>query len=323
MQIMAACAEVAARGMIGAARGPRRRTGLTVAAVKEGNALGPIERFFAGIAATLAATANPGAAVSPEQPPAAEIAAVAPTGPVPIPRPRPANSTDLRLTVANADTPAEPPAPPVPAPNPRGGEAIAALPPAGFTPISTAEAADACRLQLAGLAIDGVMQAPIQDGACGIAAPLEIHTVGLGQFAVALEPAALVDCSVAGALTRWLEEDVQPAAHSMLGQWVTGIRVAGSYACRGRNNDPTAQLSEHAFGNAIDVSAFRLQDGTWVDVQPFADDTEPAAQFLTAIRADACGPFTTVLGPGVDLHDDHFHLDLAARGAQGQTLYCP
>ena len=96
-----------------------------------------------------------------------------------------------------------------------------------------------------------------------------------------------------------------------------GIRVAAAYACRGRNNDPTAQLSEHAFGRAIDISAFQLADGTWLPVTPYntGADAEPTEDFLAQIRADACGPFTTVLGPGVALHDDHFHLDLAPRSA--------
>jgi hypothetical protein len=35
-------------------------------------------------------------------------------------------------------------------------------------------------------------------------------------------------------------------------------------------------------------------------------------KILAAVRAKACGPFGTVLGPGSDrFHSDHFHLDTA------------
>ena len=45
--------------------------------------------------------------------------------------------------------------------------------------------------------------------------------------------------------------------------------------------------------------------------------------FLKEVRKAACGPFTTVLGPGSDpYHSDHFHLDLAQRGKTGRGLYC-
>ncbi len=53
--------------------------------------------------------------------------------------------------------------------------------------------------------------------------------------------------------------------------------------------------------------------------------TAPDAKFLTEIRADACGPFRTVLGPGSDsYHSNHFHFDLAQRSKAGKRrgLYC-
>jgi hypothetical protein len=317
-----------------------------------------IERFFTGLAAAITAAFAPmGDAPRPAEP----IAVTIPAEPVPLPRQRPIaeapadDGAAAMMMWADAPPPAadaildrlampapvveegsagshppavaDAPAPPLPEPNPlaRGAE-IAALPPAGgFTPRPPLEHDAACLQQLAALPLAAALLAPIEDeNACGIATPLVVARIGLGEFAVALTPEALVDCSVAGALSAWLEEDVQPAARSILGQWVVGIRVAASYVCRGVNNAPDGTLSEHAFGHAIDIAAFQLADGTWIDVRPYdAAATEPAAEFLAAIRAEACGPFTTVLGPGVALHDDHFHLDLAARGESGRSLYCP
>ena len=71
---------------------------------------------------------------------------------------------------------------------------------------------------------------------------------------------------------------------------VTGLRIAASYACRGRNNDPNAQLSEHAYGNAIDISAFEVSGHGWIAVGHATGDDQ---KFLSAIRQSACGPFTT------------------------------
>jgi hypothetical protein len=168
----------------------------------------------------------------------------------------------------------------------------------------------------------------IQDGECGILAPIRLASIGSGETEVKLTPAATLDCRVGDALSRWLDEVVQPAATENLGGRVTAVRVAASYHCRTRDNIKGAPLSEHAFGNAIDISAFRVGEGKaakWIAVGPREDREAPDAKFLVTIRGEACGPFTTVLGPGSDVfHEEHFHLDLAARNKRGKSkgLYC-
>ncbi|MCB1487682.1 MAG: extensin family protein, partial [Bauldia sp.] len=98
-------------------------------------------------------------------------------------------------------------------------------------------------------------------------------------------------------------------------------RVAASYSCRTRNNVPGAKLSEHAHGNAIDISAFQVSGVGWVEVGKA--NTMGKRRFLAAVRKSACGPFTTVLGPGSDgYHEDHLHFDVIRRGKNGSSLYC-
>ncbi len=177
-----------------------------------------------------------------------------------------------------------------------------------------------CMTALASLHVEAVALPSIQDGACGIEAPLEVKRIGEGSSEVSLEPAATINCGVAGALADWLNSDVQPAAKQILGGRITGLRIAASYSCRGRNNVRGARLSEHSFGNALDIAAFEVDGKDWIVVEP--QPSERDGRFLTAIRQEACGPFTTVLGPGVAYHSDHFHLDLAARGRSGRSLYC-
>jgi len=201
---------------------------------------------------------------------------------------------------------------------------VAALP--GVTafvpaPAATRQHDNACLTQLAGLALVATVLPPVDDGTCGIATPVDVAQLGIGRNAVTLSPDATVDCSVVGALDAWMNEDVQEAANRLFGQRVTSLRIGSAYACRGVNNDPTAPLSEHAFGRAIDISAFQFADGTWLEVHAAAANT-PEAAFLGEVRVGACGPFRTVLGPGVAYHGDHFHLDLAERGRNGDALYC-
>lgn len=173
---------------------------------------------------------------------------------------------------------------------------------------------------LAALGIEAEPLAPIREGACGVAAPTAVAS--LGSSSVDFSTKAIVNCAVAGATAAWMDEDVQPAAKRYLGGRVTGLRIAASYVCRGRNNVKGAELSEHAFGNAVDISAVEVSGVGWIEVGKTKSPAQAA--FLREIRQDACGPFTTVLGPGVAYHDTHLHLDLAKRRTSGPSKgrYC-
>ncbi|MCG8447283.1 MAG: extensin family protein, partial [Hyphomicrobiales bacterium] len=91
---------------------------------------------------------------------------------------------------------------------------------------------------------------------------------------------------------------------------------------RGRNREAGAKLSEHAFGNAVDITGLRFSNGIDWSVSPLEEDDESgAAQFQRTVREVSCGLFKTVLGPGSDgFHDNHFHFDLAQR--RGGSTYC-
>ena len=87
-----------------------------------------------------------------------------------------------------------------------------------------------------------------------------------------------------------------PDAKTDLGSELTSINHASAYVCRPRNGG--LKLSEHAFGNAIDIASFGLADGRHIEVKAGAEEKQAA--FLDAVRKAACGPFKTVLGPGSD-----------------------
>jgi hypothetical protein len=159
-------------------------------------------------------------------------------------------------------------------------------------------------------------------GSCGLDRPLRVSALADGSVQIGGRPLTM-SCPVTAALERWVRESVQPAALQMYGVPVVEIRSMGTYNCRTRNNRAGARLSEHAFANAIDVSGFLLADGTTVSVLKDWRGSPAARAFLRTVHGGACGPFTTVLGPGSDgLHENHLHLDLARHNVQGTMRYC-
>jgi hypothetical protein len=162
---------------------------------------------------------------------------------------------------------------------------------------------------------------PIEDfsvgNGCGIRDGYTISAMGNVNFS---EPAK-VTCSVANTFNDWLQGSVQSRAQEAYGEPVVSVKIAASYACRPRNNVRGAKLSEHGMGNAIDVAGFTLESGREVTVLGDYYGDNQSRGFFRGVRADACGPFHTVLGPGSDAnHNDHLHLDLQKE--RGGGPYC-
>ncbi|MEM8537234.1 MAG: extensin family protein [Pseudomonadota bacterium] len=143
-------------------------------------------------------------------------------------------------------------------------------------------------------------------GACGIDSAVRVRAVA----GVTLSPRATIDCPTARALKTWVERGVLRAVGTE-GGGVASLRVVSDYACRTRNNQPGARLSEHAFGRAIDIAGIRLRNGTEMTLLTDWNSAADGAQLRQMWRA-ACGPFGTVLGPEANrFHRDHFHFDTA------------
>jgi hypothetical protein len=144
---------------------------------------------------------------------------------------------------------------------------------------------------------------------CGIANPVMVTEVAPG---VALEPPVTLRCEAALAAARWVADVALPLSAKLEGRGpLAAIDQGTSYLCRPRAD---GELSEHAFGNALDVMGFRFESGEPIPVQPRAGEGTLEEAFQRAVRAGACLDFTTVLGPGSDAdHADHLHLDVSAR----------
>ena len=157
-------------------------------------------------------------------------------------------------------------------------------------------------------------------GACGISYPFKVTALAGGS--VGLSSRGTLACPIIPNIDAWLNEVVQPAASLYFGAAVAEVK-SGSYSCRPRNNRSGAKLSEHAFGNALDVMGFRFADGREITVLQGWRGTPVEQEFLREVFVAACSYFTTVLGPGADAHhDNHFHLDLARHDPRGQRRVC-
>lgn len=170
---------------------------------------------------------------------------------------------------------------------------------------------DACLAALDDLGAAYERAEPIEDAEdpdCGIVNPLTVSEIAPG---VALEPPPTLRCEAALAAARWVADVVLPLSRKLEGRGrLVALDQGTAYLCRPRADGET---SEHAYGNALDVMAFRFETGDPIVVQPRADDGMLEEAFQTAVRGGACLDFTTVLGPGQPDHDDHLHLDIKER----------
>ncbi len=150
-----------------------------------------------------------------------------------------------------------------------------------------------------------VGRVPGKISACGIPDAVRVQSVS----GVRLSTGSLMDCTTAKALKTWVDKSVKPT-FKRRGP-VVEMQVAAHYACRTRNNQKGAKISEHGRGRAIDISAFTMSDGEVITVLNGWRHGN-TRDLLRKVHRGACGPFGTVLGPNSDrYHQDHFHFDTA------------
>ena len=234
----------------------------------------------------------------------------------PLPRPRPAllmpaAVAALRTVAANPAGFSAPLVSPVPVTRPE----FAPIPVAAALPAPGRRKEDG-RGSVCGIAaIKGEEIAPIRASVkgCGLADGVRVTSVS----GVRLSTPADIDCATAKALNGWVRDALLPAVGSA-GGGVSRLDVAASYVCRPRNNQKGNRISEHGKGHAVDISAIVLESGKAISVQRDWGRGQ-GGRILKKVRAAACGPFSTVLGPGSDrFHRDHLHVDTA----RGRGPYC-
>ncbi|MCY0095542.1 extensin family protein [Hoeflea ulvae] len=170
----------------------------------------------------------------------------------------------------------------------------------------------ACRQRLKRLGVTFRDVPAINSGkGCSIPYPVEVTELSGG---IEIKPAAKLNCQITDAFAQWVKNELAPAARVRYLSGVKSIRQLSSYSCRTMNSKRGAPMSEHAKGNAIDVGKITLDNGRGILVRQPGFFAFREKSLLNNIRADSCKYFTTVLGPGSDVHHkDHFHFDLRQR----------
>lgn len=177
------------------------------------------------------------------------------------------------------------------------------------------EGGAACRALLQQSGFDYAPLPRVGQGSC--AAPNRTILADDVVPGLVLRPAGVApSCAVGATLILWMRERVQPAAQRHFGQSVARLEHLGSYNCRSIGGGTGGTPSQHSTGNAIDIAAFILVDGTRVSL---IDDWRsapdgPRSRFLRDVRDGACELFATTLSPDYNAaHADHFHFDQAQR----------
>ncbi|MEQ1520902.1 MAG: extensin family protein [Aestuariivirga sp.] len=160
-----------------------------------------------------------------------------------------------------------------------------------------------------------IAAATVDYGKCSVQNPVNLRSVTIKGNTIDLPEAPLLNCKFALQFSKWLSESGAPILAAQMNSPVERISTGPGFECRGRNGDGSAKVSEHGYGNAVDISTFRLHNGKTLNV---ADST-----LLPGVRASACGYFTTVLGPGANAaHAAHFHFDMGVHGKTGNYRIC-
>jgi hypothetical protein len=176
----------------------------------------------------------------------------------------------------------------------------------------------------------GHAPAPIETGAACLAAldtravayrPVELNEpanprcfvptpVNVSQIEVPFNHSTVMSCLLAERLDAFERGALQRLATAELGHYIVRIDHLGAYSCRA-NTGRRDRLSEHAYGFAIDISGFRLSDGTTINIEHDWSRPGPKSIFLHHLAQAACGYFSVVLTPDSNTdHFNHFHFDI-------------
>ncbi|MBL8791049.1 MAG: extensin family protein [Rhizobiales bacterium] len=164
---------------------------------------------------------------------------------------------------------------------------------------------------------------PVSSGPCSVYEPIRLNGMKVGGNAITFPDKPLLTCGFAARFAYWVAQEGAPAVRKAKGAALQSVGTGPGYQCRGRNGDMSAKLSEHAYGNAVDIEYIKTAEGEIVQVQAASATTASNARLLKELRSEGCRYFTTVLGPGTNsAHARHFHFDLERRGKKGSHKLC-
>lgn len=211
----------------------------------------------------------------------------------------------------------------IPMPRQKPAQSPAPPPEPGIPPHETANDTG-CGAALAELGVVFRHAAtPVSAGACNVSEPVRLLRISTRHGEVELQDTPLLNCDFARRFAGWVSAEAQDIAMQTVGRPLAQLSTGPGYQCRARNGDGSGKISEHGFGNAVDVTTLTLAGGKVVKVEDALDPRSPDHRLLAALRKSGCGRFSTVLGPGSnDAHAEHFHFDNGRHGKTGTYRIC-
>lgn len=169
--------------------------------------------------------------------------------------------------------------------------------------------------------VEGKVIAPVSEGLCQIRSPLEITAI-TKPVPIEFDQPVITNCTMTVALTEWAKE-TNALARAHLGSDIKTIGTGSHYQCRNVNNGSTGRVSEHAFGNALDIMSFTLVNGEKTELAKDWNGAEKQQKFWRALHKKSCTFFMTVLGPEADsAHETNLHLDMGCHGKSCTYRIC-
>jgi len=163
----------------------------------------------------------------------------------------------------------------------------------------------------------------VGDGRCHVDAPVRLHAVRTADGEISLPDSPILNCQFARQFAMWLSDTGVALVSTHLDIKLAKISTGPGYECRGRNGDASAKLSEHASGNAVDITTITTANGRKIQVSDAGNAASPSYRVLRGLRTTACGYFSTVLGPGSNAaHAEHFHFDMGMHGKSRNYRIC-
>lgn len=132
-----------------------------------------------------------------------------------------------------------------------------------------------------------IPEAPFRKGDCGAMAPVRLLSIGKDPE-VSFSPPPVVTCDLVVGLTKWIKNEVQPAARRHFGAEVIRVESMSDYSCRMAYGRVGNKLSEHGKANALDIRSFTTSKGQQaVVLNHWGKNRRDVLKQLVAARAAA------------------------------------
>jgi hypothetical protein len=180
-----------------------------------------------------------------------------------------------------------------------------------------------CLSDLRAAKVEFVELGSISKDGCPVEGAIELDAVSSPFGNVSIPGKPIMVCAFARQFTTWVRDVAAPLTLAYLGSKLAAIETGPGLVCRTRYDRPGEKMSEHAKGNAIDITAFRAEDGRRLSVKDASASAQIDGVLMKTLRATGCGFFTTVLGPGSnEAHKEHLHFDYELRGGTNNYRIC-